>query len=361
MKEKIGIGIIGTGFGRKTQIPAFRSIPEAEIVSVASGHLENARDTAREFGIGHFTDDWRETLHRDDLDLVCITTPPDTHREMTLHALELGKHVLCEKPMAMDAAEAGEMTAKAKEQSRLALIDHELRFLNGRQKARLMLREGEIGRVIHAKYHFANSSRGDRKRPWSWWSDETAGGGALGAIGSHVIDSFRWFLETEISEVFCRLHTHVKQRPDEKNGELKKVTSDDETLMILKFAECKLTVEATANVSISMVEAGRYRNRIEFFGTRGALRIEDDGEIFHAALENRQWNEIKVELGEVAPKMSPTGWSRGFVNLSREIIAALLQGKTSIENAADFEDGRQVQRVLDAARASNRSGRVIRV
>lgn len=361
MKEKIGIGIIGTGFARKTQIPAFAEIEKADVVSVVSGHLENAESTAEEFGIGHFTDDWHETVERDDVDLVCITTPPGTHKEMTLRSIELGKHILCEKPMAMSVAEAKEMTERANEKGVLALIDHELRFLNGRQKAFEMLREEKIGKVIHAKYHFANSSRGDTGRPWSWWSDVESGGGALGAIGSHVVDSFRWFLDTEISEIFCQLHTHVKERPDEETDEKREVTSDDETMLILKFAESNLTRDATANVSISMVEAGSYRNAIEFFGTKGALRIEDSGEIFHAEIGKGEWNEIKVELGEVAPKMRVSGWSRGFMNFSREIISTLLEKKLHIKHAATFEDGWQIQKVLDAARESDENGCSVRV
>jgi predicted dehydrogenase len=359
MKEKIGIGIIGTGFARKTQIPAFMEIPEAKIVSIASGHIENAESTAKEFGIEHFTDDCRETLNHEDIDLVCITTPPFTHKEMTLRAIELGKHILCEKPMAMNSAQAREMTERAKEKGVLALIDHELRFLNGRQKAFEMLREDKIGKVIHAKYHFANSSRGDESRPWSWWSDEDSGGGTLGAIGSHVIDTFRWFLDTEVSEVFCRLHTHVKQRPDEKTGEKREVTSDDETLLILKFGEGGVTQDSTAIVSLSMVEAGKYRNAVEFFGTKGALRIEDNGEIFHAEIGKGGWNEIEVELEEVAPKMQVSGWSRGFMNFSREIISAILDEKTEIKHAATFSDGLQTQRVLDAARESDKSGKTV--
>ena len=109
MREKVGIGIIGTGFARKVQIPSFLECENAVIVSVASGHIKNAEATASEFGIKHFTDDWRETVSREDVDLVCITTPPDTHFEMTLAAIGHGKHILCEKPMAMNAEEARQM------------------------------------------------------------------------------------------------------------------------------------------------------------------------------------------------------------------------------------------------------------
>src|SRR5215213_11430804 len=99
MAKKVGIGIIGTGFARTVQIPAFQKIEGARIVSIASGRRENAEQAARDFDIPHWTGDWRETVERADVDLICITTPPVFHREMTLSALENEKHVLCEKPM----------------------------------------------------------------------------------------------------------------------------------------------------------------------------------------------------------------------------------------------------------------------
>ena len=94
---------------------------------------------------------------------------------------------------------------KSKEKNVLALIDHELRFLNGRRRAFEMIRSGEIGKIRHAKYNFRAPHRGDPNLPWTWWSDEKQGGGALGAIVSHVFDTLRWFTDAEISGVFCQL------------------------------------------------------------------------------------------------------------------------------------------------------------
>jgi len=91
-------------------------------------------------------------------------------------------------------------------------------------------------------------------RPWNWWSDKTKGGGTLGAIGSHVIDGFRWLLNTEVAEVCANLATHVRERMDQAGG-LREVTTDDEANLLLKFADGELTESATGNVSLSMVEA----------------------------------------------------------------------------------------------------------
>lgn len=358
--EKVGIGIIGTGFARRVQIPAFAACENAEIVSVASGSIENAKAAAAEFEIAQFTDDWRETVDNPDVDLVCITTPPAMHFEQTLYAISKGKHILCEKPMAMNRREAEEMTAKARDKNVLALIDHELRFQNGRQKAFEMLRSGAIGKIRHAKANFRAPQRGDANLPWNWWSDKKAGGGALGAVVSHSVDSLLWFLGAEISSVFCQLQTHVKTRKDQ-NGELREVTTDDESNLVLRFADSDLTTDATATVSASMVEYPKYQNRIEFFGTKGAIRVEALGEIFVGKAGETDWTEIETDKGTNVAGAPETGFARGFMNFAPKIIEAIRAGSSSMEYAATFEDGLKVQKVLDAARVSDESGGLIKI
>jgi len=356
----IGIGIIGTGFARKVQIPAFQSCEGAKIVSVASGSLENAKSTAGEFDVPHYTADWRETIAREDVDLVCITTPPKLHREMALAALSAGKHVLCEKPMAMNVAEASEMTRAAGGADLLALIDHELRFLPGRQHAYRMIRDGSIGKIRHAKCYFQAPHRGDPTLPWNWWSDADQGGGALGAIGSHVIDSFHWFLGTSIESVFCQLQAQIKERPV-PGGESRAVTSDDESLMILRFADGEFVDHATGVVSISMTEIPAYKHRVELYGTEGALAVDARGEVFFAKQGDDDWKEVGVDFGDPIAGVPDTGFSSGFTVFAPHIIDAITAGQTSIEHAATFADGLSVQRVLDAAHESNRSGRSVRI
>lgn len=359
MKDKVKIGIIGTGFARRVQIPAFLACADAEVVSIASGSRSNAEKTAREFNVAHFTDDWRETIDHAEVDLICITTPPIFHREMTVYALERDKHVLCEKPMAMNVSEAVEMTEKAAAKNVLALIDHELRFQSGRQKARKMLQNGDIGEIIHAKYNFRNASRGDVNSAWNWWSDKEQGGGALGAITSHIIDSFRWFLSAEISSVFCQLQTHVKERRDENLNKMREVTSDDESSLIVRFTGGDLVKDATGIISVSMVEYPNYHNLIEFFGTKGALRVGYKGEIFLAKQNESDYTEIETEIGAALSDIFDSGFPSGFTAFAPKIIEAIKTGKTEIEHAATFVDGLKVQEVLDAARQSDKTGAAV--
>ena len=361
MKDVIRIGIIGTGFARNVQIPAFKSCENAEITSIASGSLENAKTTAEEFGIAHFTEDWRETIARDDVDLVCITTPPKLHHEMTMLAIEHGKHILCEKPMAMNAEEARDMTAAAKNAGVLALIDHELRFQPGRMRAYEMLREGAIGKVRHAKCHFQAPHRGDPNIPWNWWSDIEQGGGALGAIVSHVVDSFHWFLDNQISSVFCQLQSQIKKRPA-SGGEMREVTSDDEALMILRFGDGGLVEDATGLVSVSMTEYPTYKHRVEFYGTEGSLAVEARGELFIAKpVPDTEWQQVGVDFGDAIPGVPDTGFSSGFTEFAPKFIDVIQKGGNEVKHAATFADGLAVQIVLDAARESDTSGRTIRI
>ena len=178
MDRTIGVGIIGTGFARTTQLPAWVSVPGARVVAVASGRRENAERVARDFDIPFVASDWREVVAHDEVNLVSIVTPPVTHAEMAVAALEAGKAVLCEKPMAMNAEETGRMCEAARAAGKLALIDHELRFLPVRRRMRELVQGGELGRVRHAKFLFRGGSRALADTPWSWWSDERAGGGA---------------------------------------------------------------------------------------------------------------------------------------------------------------------------------------
>lgn len=358
-KASIGIGIIGAGFARSTQIPAFRACEGARVVAIASRHRENAERVAREFEIEHVAEDWREVVARADVDLISIVTPPVTHAEMTLAALDAGKAVLCEKPMAMNADEADAMRQSA--MGRLALIDHELRFVPGRRRMREMLQSGEIGQIRHVKLLFRADSRSSADRAWDWWSDVEAGGGALGAIGSHAIDAFRWLLNTEISDVFCQLTTHVRERIEKQTNESRSVTTDDEANLLLCFADNDLMQGATGTISLSVVEPGRSEHRLEIFGSEGALMIEDDGVLHHARVGSGQWQEIVTERGELAVGMRDGSWSRGFTTFSQKIVNALREGLAEVEGAATFTDGYHTQLVLDAARRAHESGKMEKV
>jgi predicted dehydrogenase len=354
--DTIGIGIVGAGFARSTQIPGFQNCEGARVVAIASRHREHADGVAKEFGIPNVADDWSELVARDDVDLVSVVTPPPTHMEITLAALEQGKAVLCEKPMAMNSDETKRMTERAHQANVLALIDHELRFVNTRRTMRAMLHKGAIGTVQHCHYAFRSDYRVDSERTWDWWSDAKTGGGTLGAIGSHAIDSFRWLLDAEVSDVCCMLSTHIKERSDEKTGANRPVTTDDEVKLMLRFADSQLTKQTTGSASLSVVESGKRLNQVEIYGSTGALMVEETGELWHSPTGTGDWQPIQVDQDAIAPGMRDGSWSRGFTAFSKAIVEALRAGQNTVEGAATFADGHQIQLVLDACRKSNETG-----
>jgi len=256
----------------------------------------------------------------------------------------------------LNATEAAQMVEKARAAGVLALIDHELRFLNSRRVMRGMLQTGAIGSVRHCNYAFRSDYRGIADRAWDWWSDEKMGGGALGAIGSHIVDSFRWILSTEVTKVLGMLTTHIKERRDKSNGGMRPVTTDDEAKLLFRFSDGPHTENATGAASISVVESGKYENRLEIYGTKGALMVEETGQLWRSPVGSGTWRPVQVDQDHMAQGMREGSWSRGFTAFSIAICDALRAGKSTVKDAATFEDGYRVQLALDAIRASNESG-----
>ncbi|PYQ28563.1 MAG: gfo/Idh/MocA family oxidoreductase [Acidobacteria bacterium] len=339
------IGIIGTGFGARVQTPLFREAG-LDVVALAGFHPAKTREIAGELGLRAY-DDWRELAAAPDIDLVSVTSPPSQHREMATAVLDAGKHCLCEKPTALNADEAQQLVDAAKRHpNQIAIIDHELRFVPSWRDARARI--GEIGALRYAEVRYASPSRGDRKRAWNWWSDATAGGGILGAVGSHYIDALRW-LGMEVEEVRAHLRTIVDRRPFEDGS--REVTSDD-----FASVELKLRGGANAVLALSAVTSGPDEtSMLTIYGEDGALRF-----VAEEVLLSRGGAAFE-RLASPAPDLpgnSPGGaFGTGTLHLGRALRAALDDGnRDALASAATFEDGLMQQRALDAARKSSASG-----
>jgi predicted dehydrogenase len=339
------VGIIGTGWGARVQVPAFREAG-IEVVSIAGQNPERTRRVATELHLDAF-DDWR-ALVASNVDLVTIVTPPSEHLMMATAALDAGKHVLCEKPTALDAAEAEQLVAAARSHTdQLALIDHELRFLPSFRAARERI--GELGGIRYAEVRYASPGRGDRSRGWNWWSDAKQGGGIWGAVGSHFVDALR-FLGMEIEAVQATLTTIIDERPFEHVK--RKVTSDDFAAVNLR-----LVGGAVAAMTFSAVAAGPDEpTTLTIHGEDGALRLI--GEELLTAMRGEPFTLAAGD--DLAPRRGNSAggaFGSGTYLLGVALRAALDDGDHSaLANAATFADGLAQQRVLDAARESSANG-----
>jgi predicted dehydrogenase len=349
MASRLRVGVIGTGFGALVQIPAFRANPRVEVVAVASGTPGKARRTAEAFGVPHAFDDWTQLVAAD-LDLVSITAPPYLHHAMALSALDAGRHVLCEKPMALSAAEAEEMLAWGERAGRVHVIDHELRFNPNRRKARALIEQGFVGTPRHVLLTAVNASRLDPAKPWGWWFDETRGGGLLGAVGSHQVDLLRYWLG-EIQAVTGIAAPFVPERPLPDGTGRRPVTADEFTTFSLRFRS-----GAVGTVFLSAVATHAIGPRVEVWGDEGHL-VLDEGE----RLGGARRGEALRELTEPETVTPPPGmeyvplWGLSFVRLVEHLVQAVLDG-APVAPAATFRDGLAVQRVLDAVRRASRAG-----
>lgn len=341
----VRVGIIGTGWGARVQVPSFREAG-LEVVAIAGQSHERTRKVAAELRVEPF-DEWR-ALAESNVDLVTIVTPPSEHLLMATAALNAGKHVLCEKPMALDAGEAEQLIAAARNHpDRLALIDHELRFLPSFRGARARI--GELGGIRYAEVRYASPGRGDRSRAWNWWSDAKRGGGIWGAVGSHFVDTLR-YLGMEVEAVQANLQTIIEERPFE--DATRRVTSDDFAAVHLRLAG-----GAIVAMTFSAVASGPDEpTTLTIHGEDGALRLV--GEELLTAMRGEPFT-VAVSAGRSDRRGNSAGgaFGSGTYLLGRALRAALDDGDhTALANAATFDDGLAHQRVLDAARASSARG-----
>ena len=346
----IKVGIIGASFAKAAFLPALATIDEAEVVAIASARLESARGTADAFGVANAYDDWQAMLGNHTLDLVCIATPTFTHAPMTLGALEAGAHVLCDKPMALNAEEAKAMLETAESLKRIHMVDHELRFNPTRQKIKDLIDNGAIGEVRHVNIVNITPSWGDpASRPKDdWWSLEEKGGGRLGANGSHQIDLLRWWFG-DVASVMGQVKTMVPDRVDKTTGEPWTATADDVAWFTLELQNGTLA-------SVFMSGAARHNlgNHTQVFGSEGSILLSNDDEILKIAKAGEDFEDITVtDPNADLPGINKGIWNVSVVGLMNELVGAIRE-KRPLKRGATFEDGLKCQQVMDAVHQSSR-------
>ncbi|MFN8378106.1 MAG: Gfo/Idh/MocA family oxidoreductase [Anaerolineae bacterium] len=345
----IRTAVIGASFARAAYLPALKTIEDVEVVAVSSARLESARSTADAFGVPHAYDDWRAMLDQHALDFVAIATPTIYHAPMALAALDAGAHVLCEKPTAMNAAEAQAMLERAEALGRVHAIGHELRFNPNRRKIRQLIADGAIGEIRHVNIVNISSTWGDpTSRPaGDWWSLAEMGGGRLGANGSHQIDLLRYWLG-DIGAISGQVATMVPGRIDKTTGESWTATADDEVSFTAEMQN-----GALVSVFLSGVARHNMGNHTHIFGSEGTIKLADADEQLLVARAGEDY----ADLSATDPNASLPGIGKGIWNVSvvammQEIAAAIREGR-SLHTAATFADGLASQIAMDAVRQSS--------
>ncbi|WP_434995736.1 Gfo/Idh/MocA family protein [Arthrobacter sp. Ld5] len=361
----LGVAMIGYAFMGKAHSAAWRTVgshfdvPAIARRVVVGRDAGKAAEAAARYGWEGFATDWREVIHRDDIDIVDICTPGSLHADIAIEALKAGKHVLVEKPLANTIAEGAAMVsaaAEARTRGVQSMVGFNYRRVPALAHARNLIADGRLGAIRQLRVAYLQDWLTDPDSPMTWrLRRETAGSGALGDIASHALDQVQILTGQEVTEVSGRLRTFVEQRPGEGGPE--PVTVDDAA-----WITAELSGGAVATIEASRMATGVKNGlRIEVFGERGALRFDLENlnelefmEVTGPATEQGFRRILVSEPGHPYlegwwPAGHIIGWEHTFTHQLRDFLTSIRTGEPP---RPSFEDGLQIQRVLAAVEES---------
>ncbi len=351
-QRKLRVGVIGGGYGRN-HILAYRVSGNVEVAAFCQRRRSEAEKIAGEFSIPNVFTDYRELLQMKQLDAVSIATPPNLHCPIALEAFSRGLHVLCEKPLALNVAEAETMVAKARAAKRVHMTAFNFRFIPAVRRMKELLEEGYVGeRVFHVDAAWLVEGRLAPEMPLGWrHKKETAGFGVLGDTGVHLIDLVRW-LAGDFRSVSGQATIFNKERRLPDGSGKGAVTVEDSCMFIAELAG-----GIQANVHVSGVARGNIFQSIRIFGSEGALRVDIDrknpdwvvGKLFGARGANAHFVPLPLPerltqgLNLAEPWRVPGEFL--FSNLTRRFAQAITTGAEAVPS---FREGLEAQKVVDA-------------
>ncbi len=379
--RSLGVGMVGYAFMGATHSQAWRTagrffdLPLTPDMAVLCGRdAAAAQAAAAKLGWRSAETDWKQLLTREDVHLVDICTPGDTHAEIAIAALDAGKHVLCEKPLANTVDEARAMVAAAdRAQARgvRSMVAFNYRRTPAVALARKLVADGRIGTVRHVRATYLQDWIVDPEFPLVWrLQKDKAGSGALGDIGAHIVDMAQFVTGDRLTGVSALTETFIKERPLPSassglaatgSAERGEVTVDDAALFLGRFT----------GGAVASFEATRFAN-----GRKNALRLEVNGSAGSLAFDFERMNELEFFDGtddaDVAgfrrilvtepthPYVGvwwPPGHGLGYEHTFTHEIADLVKDiAAGVDPTPSFADGLQVQLVLDAVVRSAESG-----
>jgi predicted dehydrogenase len=365
MTDQLRVGIVGVGWGSMVQVPAFRAAGGYEVAALCSRRAERVAEAGKRWGIEDATTDWQRFVQRPDLDVISVCTPTSMHHEQVLAAIREGKHVLCEKPVALHSDQASEMAEAADAAGVATAVCFENRW--GREKLPVwqQVSGGLLGEPYFARVAIAADYFHPTRPMMSEWMYRLAdGGGYLLGMASHDIDYlYCLFGAPEAVCADVRATIGVRTRPD---GSAFDADADDTASLLLRW---RSGVRATLSLTTMGLHTGS-RYRFEAFGSCGSVEI--DGTLFDGtARAGRAGEEGLRELplsdrtaGGDSSAIPATGRRAAPIRalaLMLEQWLPALRGEPAADSGPapripTLRDGLVVQRVIDAARRSSDGG-----
>lgn len=381
-KKTLRVGMIGYRFMGKSHSNGWRQAPrffpleaDLEMHTICGRNPEGVEAAARDLGWKNASTNWKEVIENPEIDIIDINTPNDSHAEIAIAAANAGKHVLCEKPLALTVGQCREMLDAAEKNTVVHMVCHNYRRIPAIAHAKKMIEEGAIGELFHYRARYAQDWIVDPNFPLVWRLQKgVSGSGAHGDINAHIIDLGR-YLVGEFAEICGLMHTFIKQRPLEDAAgkgdglggtagaaKLGEVTVDDAAMFIGRFEN-----GALANLEATRFALGRKNNiAIEINGSQGSLFFDFEDMNRLQFFDNRQpedrqgFSDILVTqpggthpyVGQWWPPGHILGYEHTFVHTLADFVNAVLAGQ-SVQPT--FEDGLKNQQVLEAVEQSANS------
>ncbi|MBQ8146250.1 MAG: Gfo/Idh/MocA family oxidoreductase [Clostridia bacterium] len=370
------IGILGFGSMGKTHAYCVKNLPfffgsdlDVQILGVCTKNIENAKNACMRYGLGFYTDNEDDIIYNSEIDTVDICTPNIYHYVTAKKAILAGKHVYCEKPLTVSYAQAKELATLAKEKGVKCQMVFNNRFLSPILRAKEIVKEGRLGRILSFSVKYLHSSALDTVKKAGWKQDkEICGGGVLFDLGSHAIDLI-YHLCGELNSVFGKSQIAYPVRTG-INGEKWQTNADEAFYMI-----ATLENGAVGTVEVSKLTTGANDDlTLEIHGEGGSIKFDlmnpnfleyyDCSSIDSSYGGNRGYTKIECVNRYPSPAgifpgiKAPIGWLRGHIGSYYSFIDAVENHKPTCPS---FDDGAYVQRVLECAYLSSEQGREIKI
>lgn len=337
------IGVIGTGFGQRVLVPAFRLDRRCDVAVMCASRLGHAQEAARAVGVPQASGRWQEVVADPALDAIAIAVPPALQPPMALAALKHRKHLFCEKPLAMTAEDAAAILAAARQAGVAHMVDFEFLAVDAWERAKQLVETGTLGRLRHAVVSWQVETRASRAGEDSWKSRADAGGGTLNLFGSHVLAYLEWLLGP-IERVAARLWDRREARAAEEH----------DTLAALQL-ELAGGLPATVTLSTHAMP-GSTHHRVTLYGEQGTLVLEntsaDHVRGFQLWLADRAQRSPQLVATARHDDSTADGRIQAVGRLVQRFVDWIQDGRPRQPSCVE---GARVQGVLDAARQAHAS------
>lgn len=369
--NQLRVGMIGYKFMGKAHSNAYRSLPmffpnalKPEMKAICGRNASAVQEAADQLGWNESVTDWRELIQRDDIDLIDINAPSDAHKEIAIAAAKAGKHIFCEKPLALTLADAREMLQAAEDAGVRHMVGFNYRFSPAVRLAKKLIDSGRLGQIYHFRAWFLQDWIMDPQFPLVWrLQKEVAGSGSHGDLGAHLID-LAHYLVGDMQEVIGMSETFIKERPiasemtglsakGSEDAPKGKVTVDDATLFLTRFENGALgSFEATR-----FAAGHRSTNAFEINGSLGSVKFDfermNELEVYFTTDDEDVQGFRRVLATDPVHDYMEAWWPPGhtigfehtFIHEVLELSQAIAEGRKPVPS---FEDGVKCQAVLEA-------------